>query len=126
MARGEIVSKVSGFIDKDTVIEGDISFKESFRIDGTFKGRILAGTNLIIGETANVDAEIEVEYIAINGKINGTVKATERAEIFTQGWVTGKLITPKLIIEEGGFLQGTCQMELKALESGNGEEKENS
>ncbi len=124
MARGEIVSKVSGFIDKDTIVEGDISFKESFRIDGTFKGRILSGTNLIIGETADVDAEIEVSYIAINGKINGTVKATERAEIFAQGWVTGKLVAPKLIIEEGGFFQGTCQMELKALESGSEEEKE--
>ncbi len=126
MARSEIVSKVSGFIDKDTVIEGDISFRESFRIDGTFKGRILAGTNLIIGESADVDAEIEVSNIAINGKIKGTIKAKEKAEVFSQGWVIGKLITPKLVIEEGAFFQGTCQMELKALDSGTDEPEEDS
>ncbi len=124
MARSEIVSKVSGFIDKDTIIEGDISFRESFRIDGTFKGRILSGANLIIGESADVDAEIEVSNIAINGKIKGTIKAKDKAEIFSQGWVIGKLVTPKLVIEEGAFFQGTCQMELKALETGSEESEE--
>ena len=43
--------------------------------------------------------------------------ASERIEIFSLGRVTGKLVTPKLIIEEGAFFQGSCQMEMKALES---------
>lgn len=117
MSRNETIGKVSGFIDKDTEFNGDIRFKDSFRIDGKFKGRILAGNSLIIGETGELDADIDVGHISINGRVKGTLKAGELIEIFSQGRVIGQMVTPKLIIEEGAFFQGSCMMELKALES---------
>ncbi len=119
MQKTESLGRVSGFIDKDTEITGDIKFKDSFRIDGTFKGKILSGSSLIIGESGDVEADIEAGSISINGKVKGSLNANDRIEIFSQGRVTGKLVTPKLIIEEGAFFQGSCQMELKALESRN-------
>lgn len=117
MVREETLGKVSGFIDKDTEITGDIRFKDSFRIDGKFKGKILSGTSLIIGETGNVEADIEVGSLSINGNVKGNMTAGELIEIFSQGKVTGKIVTPKLIIEEGAFFQGSCLMEVKALEN---------
>ena len=119
MQRTESLGKVSGFIDKDTEITGDIKFKDSFRIDGKFKGKILSGNSLIVGETGEVEADIEAGSISINGRVKGSLSAADRIEIFSQGRVTGKLVTPKLIIEEGAFFQGSCQMEVKALESKN-------
>ena len=121
MQRTESLGRVSGFIDKDTEIVGDIKFKDSFRIDGKFKGKILSGGSLIVGETGEVEADIEAESISINGRIKGSLNAKDRIEIFSQGRVTGKMVTPKLIIEEGAFFQGSCQMELKALEATKGE-----
>jgi cytoskeletal protein CcmA (bactofilin family) len=121
MIKNEAFGKVSGFIDKDTEITGDIRFKDSFRIDGKFKGKILSGSSLIIGETGDVEADIEAGSISINGRVKGTMSATDLIEIFSQGRVTGKMVTPKLIIEEGAFFQGSCQMEVKALESKNEE-----
>ncbi len=117
MVKNESFGKVSGFIDKDTEIIGDIRFKDSFRIDGKFKGKILSGSSLIIGETGDVEADIEAGSISINGKVKGTLNATELIEIFSQGRVIGKMMAPKLIIEEGAFFQGSCQMEIKALEN---------
>ncbi len=116
MVREETLGKVSGFIDKDTEITGDIRFKDSFRIDGKFKGKILSGTSLIIGETGNVEADIEVGSLSINGNVKGNMTAGELIEIFSHGKVSGKIVTPKLIIEEGAFFQGSCLMEVKALE----------
>ena len=115
MVKNEAFGKVSGFIDKDTEITGDIRFKDSFRIDGKFKGKILSGSSLIIGETGDLEADIEVGSISINGKVKGTLNASELIEVFSQGKVIGKVVTPRLIIEEGAFFQGTCQMEMKAL-----------
>ena len=97
MAREETFVKVSGFLDSQTEVIGDINFKDSFRIDGKFKGKIKQGSSLIIGESGDVDADIEVENISINGKLKGTVVAKEKIEIFANGTVTGKLVTAKLI-----------------------------
>jgi cytoskeletal protein CcmA (bactofilin family) len=117
MAKNEPVSRVSGFLDKDTEIVGDIRFKDNFRIDGVFKGKILSGNGLIIGESGEVEAEIEVNSISINGRVKGSIKAKEKIEIFERGRVSGTIVAPKLIVEEGAFFQGSCQMEMKALES---------
>jgi len=117
MNKTEPVAKISGFIDRETEIIGDIKFKENFRIDGVFKGKILSGAGLIIGETAEVEADIEVSSMSINGRVKGSIKAKDKIEIFSKGRVIGTVSTPKLIIEEGAFFQGSCQMEMKALES---------
>ncbi len=117
MAKEETFVKVSGFLDSQTEVIGDINFKDSFRIDGKFKGKIKQGSTLIIGESGDIDADIEVENISINGKLKGTIVAEEKIEIFANGTVTGKLVTAKLIIKEGAFFQGTCQMNLKAIET---------
>lgn len=116
MSKNEPPIKVNAFIDKDTEVKGDIRFKESFRIDGKFKGKILEGNTLIIGESAQVNADIEVRNVSINGRVKGSIIAKGSTEIFARGRVTGQIITGKLTIEEGAFFQGTCQMELKALE----------
>jgi cytoskeletal protein CcmA (bactofilin family) len=121
MQRTESAGRVSGFIDKDTEITGDIKFKDSFRIDGIFKGKILSGGSLIVGETGDLEADVEADSISINGRVKGSLNARDRIEIFSQGRVTGKIVAPKLIIEEGAFFQGSCQMELKALEGNKGE-----
>jgi cytoskeletal protein CcmA (bactofilin family) len=109
--------KISGFIDRDTEIIGDIKFKENFRIDGVFKGKILSGGGLIIGETGEVEADMEVISIAVNGRVKGSIKAKEKIEIFSKGRVIGSVTAPKLVIEDGAFFQGSCQMEMKALDS---------
>ena len=119
MNKIEPAARINGFIDRETEIIGDIKFKENFRIDGVFKGKILSGNGLIIGETAEVEADIEVSNMTINGRVKGTIKAKDRIEIFSKGRVIGTVTTPKLIIEEGAFFQGSCQMEMKALESKN-------
>jgi cytoskeletal protein CcmA (bactofilin family) len=117
MNKIETPLKISGFIDRDSEIIGDIKFKENFRIDGVFKGKILSGNGLIIGETGEVEADIDVVSIAINGRVKGSIKAKERIEIFSKGRVIGSVAAPKLIIEDGAFFQGSCQMEMKALDS---------
>ena len=119
MPREEVLGKVSGFIDQDTEITGDVKFKESFRIDGKLKGKILSGNSLIIGEPGDIDGEINVNSIAINGKVKGTIEAKSRVDIYSKGRVTGTIVSPKLVIEEGAFFQGSCKMELKVLESKN-------
>ncbi|MBC8358396.1 MAG: polymer-forming cytoskeletal protein [Candidatus Aminicenantes bacterium] len=101
--------KITGFFDKDTEIDGNLTFKGSFRIDGHFKGKIDSESILIIGEKGKVEADVNIGYIIINGEIKGNIQATEKVEINATGRVIGSVITPKLIVEEGAYLETSCQ-----------------
>ena len=102
-------NKMTGFLDKDTHIKGDLSFKGSFRIDGSFKGTIDSESTLIVGENGKIEAEIKVGYIVVNGEIKGNIQAKEKVEINSTGRVIGSVIAPKLIVEEGAYLETSCQ-----------------
>lgn len=102
-------NKITGFFDKDTHIHGDLNFKGSFRIDGRFKGKINSESVLIIGENGRVEADIKIGYVIIDGEIKGNIQAKEKVEIHSNGKVSGTIISPKLIVAEGAFLEANCQ-----------------
>lgn len=101
---------LNGFLDKGSHFKGELAFEETFRIDGKFEGTIPSGSELILGDSAVVDAEIRVERVSINGTLKGTVHASERIEIHPRARVTADLHAPVLKIEEGAFFQGSCDM----------------
>lgn len=103
-------NKLTGFFDKNTDIKGDLSFKGSFRIDGHFQGKIDSESVLIIGDNGKVEADIKIGNIIINGEVKGTIQAKEKVEINASGRVIGTVITPKLSVEEGAYLEANCQI----------------
>jgi len=102
-------SKITGFFDKDTEIKGDLNFKGTFRIDGRFKGKIDSKSILIIGDSGKVDADIKIGHLIINGEIKGNIQATEKVEINANGRVIGTIVSPKLVVEEGAYMEANCQ-----------------
>ncbi len=100
--------KITGFFDKDTEFKGDLSFKGSFRIDGYFKGTIVSDSMLVIGEQGKVEADVRAGYVVINGEIKGTIRAEDKVEIHSRGRVFGAIIAPKLIVDEGAYLEANC------------------
>jgi cytoskeletal protein CcmA (bactofilin family) len=101
---------LNGFLDKGSHLTGDLKFDDGFRIDGKFEGKITSGSDLVIGENGDVDAEIKVERLTVNGSLKGTVIATERIELHPKARVLADLTTPNLAIQEGAFFQGSCKM----------------
>ncbi len=101
--------KITGFFDKDTEFKGELSFKGSFRIDGRFKGKINSDSMLVVGDSGKVDADIRIGFMVIDGEVKGNIQASERVEIHSNGRVIGTITSPKLVIEEGAYLEATCQ-----------------
>ncbi len=102
-------NKLAGLIDMESEFKGDLTFKGSFRIEGTFKGTITSDSLLVIGEKGKVEADVKVGQLVINGEIRGTLQATERIEVHDKGRVFGTLLAPTLVVEEGAYLEATCQ-----------------
>lgn len=107
MKRG---GELNGFLDKGSSFRGDLEFDDTLRIDGRFNGKITSKHELIVGETAVIDAEIHVGRIAISGTVHGTIRADEKIEIHRAGRVFCEIETPALVIEEGATFQGSCSM----------------
>lgn len=103
-------STLNGFLDKGSHLQGDLQFEETFRIDGRFEGKIRSGSELILGDSAEVTGEIEVGRLSVNGSLKGTVRATERVELHARARVEADLTTPVLKIEEGARFDGSCRM----------------
>ena len=101
---------LNGFIDRGSHFSGELTFEETFRIDGRFEGKIHSGSELILGDSAEVSAEIEVDRLSVNGTLRGSVRASERIELLAHSRVYADLSAPVLKIEEGAFFQGSCKM----------------
>ncbi|MFN2385795.1 MAG: polymer-forming cytoskeletal protein [Thermoanaerobaculia bacterium] len=102
---------LNGFLDRGSLFQGELTFEETFRIDGKFEGTIRSGSELILGDSAEVNAEIYVRRLSVNGSLRGSVDATEKVEVLSRARVTADLRTPVLKVEEGAFFQGRCHMD---------------
>jgi cytoskeletal protein CcmA (bactofilin family) len=82
------------------------------RIDGHFKGEIKSDDTLIIGDGAEVHAEIDVATVIVRGGIvHGNVRASQGIEIHAPGKLIGNIASPSLFIERGVEFQGSCRMD---------------
>jgi cytoskeletal protein CcmA (bactofilin family) len=101
---------LNGFLDEGTEFTGELRFRHALRVDGRVKGKVVSDNLLIIGETGQVDAEIDCGVVSIRGRVSGTVRGRQRIELLAGCRVLGTLESPKLVIEDGAFFQGECRM----------------
>lgn len=111
MARDIKEGRLSGFVGNGTVLTGETEFQAMLRVDGHLTGKVSSDTGtLIIGSTGIVDANIAVAAALVNGTVNGDIYATDRIQLGRTAIVTGNIQTPRLIIEDGALLEGSCSM----------------
>ena len=115
LKKGPKADSISTFLGPDASVEGVLIFQGTIRLDGTIKGKITSsGGTVIVGEQAVVDAEITVGTAIVMGKLNGTIDASDRIEVYPPGRITGDIQAPVIAIEEGGLFNGHCTMAPRA------------
>jgi cytoskeletal protein CcmA (bactofilin family) len=80
-------------------------------LDGCFSGLIAAPTGtLMVSESSELDASIEVAAAQIHGTVRGDISANERVVLKPTAVVTADIETPSLVIEDGAIFEGRCRM----------------
>ena len=102
--------EVRAFLGKGAEFTGKLMFNGSVRIDGDFKGSIFGNGMLVIGEGAEIEADIHVDAVMISGEVHGQIDVKKQIRIYSTGKVLGDLNTPLFAVEEGAFFEGTCHM----------------
>ena len=94
------VGGTSAFLGKGSRVTGKLVFEGTVRIEGHVEGEISAQDTLIIGESAEVNAQITGSSIVVHGRVTGDITARKRLEIRAPGKLFGNITTPCLVIHE--------------------------
>jgi cytoskeletal protein CcmA (bactofilin family) len=94
--------------------EGLLSFWGSARVEGAMRGEVHAEGVLEVGPDARLAARIEVDVLVVEGLVEGDVVARQRVEIRDGGRVSAAVATPRLVLSEGGVLDGRVTMTARA------------
>jgi cytoskeletal protein CcmA (bactofilin family) len=102
--------EIRAFLGEGTQFKGVLSFAGAVRIDGQLEGEIVGEDVLIVGEPAQVKADIEVGTLVVSGQVHGNITGKRRVELLGSSRVTGTIRTPCLVVTEGATFNGNCEM----------------
>ena len=84
---------------------------ESLRLLGSHPGKQLATCGDILVETASqLNLEITANNVVVRGRVQGSITANECVEVASTGRVIGDVTAHKIIVRDGGVIQGLCRM----------------
>jgi cytoskeletal protein CcmA (bactofilin family) len=105
-------TEITALLGRGTEFDGKLHFEGRVRIDGVFKGEIQSDDTLVIGEGAEVHAEIDVATVIVRGGVvHGNIRAKTAIELHAPGKIVGNLHSPSLFIDRGVEFQGSCRMD---------------
>ncbi len=104
-------TSVAAFLAEDITVEGKLRFQGSLRIEGTFKGQIEGGQELVLGKRATVEGTVQADRVFVHGTLRCEEVRAHRLEVFPEGRVQGRVVVQSLVVHEGGILQAECVME---------------
>jgi cytoskeletal protein CcmA (bactofilin family) len=103
-------SRIDCLIGAGTLIEGSITFTGGLRVDGRVRGDVISADGkpgtLVLSEQAQIEGEIRVSHVVINGTVVGPVHAAEYVELQAKANVTGDVHYKALEVQLGAVVQG--------------------
>ena len=111
LVKNEPTNSDFGWIGRGIEVNGDISFADRLQVDGKTQGKLTSDSGtLIVGESARIEAQIDVGVCVVYGLVHGNLIARSKLEIRKTGRVLGDVSTPVLLVEEGAVFNGAIRM----------------
>ena len=102
---GEHFSVVSA----ECYFQGTLNVQGSLRVDGTLEGSVDNARHVIVGDGGKITGDVTAEMVVCGGDIEGNVCA-EMLEVLGKASITGDIRAKKMIVEEGGRIDGRCKI----------------
>lgn len=102
--------ELDSYFGEGITLKGVIRFKGVLRVDCDFEGEIQTEDTLIIGNTANISADINAGALFNMGRINGDVRASKKVSLLAGSQLNGNINSPLLVVEKNAFFDGSCTM----------------
>ena len=100
---GEHFSVVSA----ECYFQGTLNVQGSLRVDGTLEGSVDNARHVIVGDGGKIVGDVTAQIVVCGGAIEGNVCA-EMLEVLGKAAILGDIRAKKMIVEEGGRIDGRC------------------
>jgi cytoskeletal protein CcmA (bactofilin family) len=97
-------------------VVGDMTADGVVKIEGTVTGTVRAGRQVLVAKGGLVEGDVVTREAIIGGEVRGSIKADERVELQPTSVVHGDIVTRRLLVQEGGEINGVLRMGEDALE----------
>jgi len=107
-------TKDTTYLGKNLKITGHVSGEGNLIILGTFEGEFDLKGQLKVAQGARIKGNVKATSVSINGHVDGTILANERILLDSTAAMKGRLVTPKISIQDGAVFDGELQMSGKS------------
>lgn len=105
-------AEINALLGRGSSFEGKLTFEGTVRIEGSFSGEIHTNDTIVIGQGAEVKAQIFAGTVIVSGgTVIGNIHAKQMIELEKEAKVRGDIETPSLKIEKGVIFVGSSRME---------------
>jgi cytoskeletal protein CcmA (bactofilin family) len=105
------VKELVALLGEGAKFEGKLVFEGRVRIDGHFRGEIEGEGTLVVGDRAEVEANLSVgTLIVLGGTVRGQVLASQMVELHAPAKVFGNITAPQLVIDRGVVFEGQSRV----------------
>lgn len=106
----KVSKKIDTLIGRHTTVEGNITFSGGLHIDGKVKGNVVADADsnavLSVSDHGQIEGEVSVPNLLLDGRVIGDVYATERVELNANAQVTGNVYYNLIKMTMGAEVNG--------------------
>jgi len=105
------VDTIDTLIGHKAEFTGDIMFSGGLRVDGKIVGNISSksgdgASSLVLSESGEIDGNVDVAHILVNGTINGNVRSSGKVELQPKAKVNGDLHYKIIEMQLGSVVNG--------------------
>jgi cytoskeletal protein CcmA (bactofilin family) len=104
------ISRIETLIGQQCYVVGSLNVTGLLKIDGSIDGDLICADDLILGASGEIKGNTVCTNAYIYGVIHGDITCKSNLSIESSGKVVGNILVKKLMISEGGFLDGKCAM----------------
>jgi cytoskeletal protein CcmA (bactofilin family) len=91
-------------------VEGELITDGVVKIEGMVVGSIRAEQQVLVAKGGTVDGDVYTQEAILGGEVRGAIYASQRVEVQATSVVHGDIATQRIMVHEGGEVNGRVKM----------------
>jgi cytoskeletal protein CcmA (bactofilin family) len=97
-------------LGRTVVVKGELRASEDVTIEGHMEGPVLCEPcAVVIAASGTLLGRVVAREITVFGRASGQLVATEVVDIRSEAHVSGQIVSPRIILNEGGEFNGRVE-----------------